>query len=330
MYNFPNEIMQIKNTCELNNLDFKLIDEHSGYLCQITKGNKKIELGVNFISSYPINGATANAIASDKAFCKMILSLSGIKVAKGDVFFISGQYSQLRNSGKSIQDALIFAKNEIGYPIIAKPNNGAKGNFVQKIFNDDDLKEHLHAMATKYYATLIEEVIIGTEYRVFVIDNNVRFAYKKMPVPKEYSNVNEFISEFEEQNIKRKKLGLNEINKNSESFKSMMKIVQQKRVLYPDTLNIYSGNALVTDFTVKIPSEIKKLSLEISNSLKLRVFAYDFIAHEEKLKSISKYSDCCVIDVNSNPMLRSLETIGQTELIYDIWKEVIDKSFKAI
>jgi len=320
-YQWPEQTLNIQRTCQASGYSFELVDTHSGYLCAVTKGGQQRYFGASFISAYPINSATAANIATDKAFTAMVLARAGAAVPQGDYFFTNSHNTALRNAGKTVHDALAFA-NTLGYPCIAKPVKGSRGDFVQVVYNDTDLGAHLQQMAGKYHAAMVQQLVQGVEYRVFVIDGATKFYYTKEPVQRTFNSVQAFETSLKDENRQRLLKSLNPFDLNSQMIARQRERVAQGLPVVSQLLNVSSAHVTPKNFSTAIPELIADISQKIYHAMRLRVFAYEMI-----VPANNPTSTYAVIEVNANPRLTSLDLLNQEQILISIWKEIIDKTF---
>lgn len=102
---------------------------------------------------------SSSVISGDKLLAKTLLRRSGIRVNEGWAF-----------TNKDVDDALIYAQ-ELGFPIVVKPNFGSHGDNVHMdLDNLCDVKEAIDQVVENIgeRAFLVEQQFQGKEYRVFV------------------------------------------------------------------------------------------------------------------------------------------------------------------
>ncbi len=322
-YHIPAQIQFIEEACSALGYGFELLDHHSGYLCAVTHAGCTLTLGAGFINAYPINSATAYTISIDKAYTSLLLQRAGLNVPTGDYFFISDTKSALRNTGKTIDDAIAFA-NTLGYPVIAKPINGSRGNFVQPVYTDQDLRNHLNRMSASFYAAIIQQKIEGHEYRAFVVDGITQFIYSKKKVPIYPESLEAMRQHIANLNQQRTGVGLNEIDLNSGYIKAYEASFKPGQPVAFDILNISSGQADVAALTTEIPEFVASLGRTIYAAIGLRVFAFDFIAASPYIELIT---NATILEVNGNPMMESLAKAGRHDIIISVWGTILARSF---
>ncbi len=319
----PDQIENIKMACLEYGYQFETVDEHSNYLCRVRKGERFQLFGASFISSYPLNSATSYNISLDKAFTYKLLRDFGVPVPEGEYFFINNQLLGLRSSGKDLKAAVKYA-TDFGFPLMAKPINGSRGNYVQPVYDPDDLKSHLGKMAQSFHAAVLQELLSGIEYRAFVLDNETKFIYKKSALSRKYDSKQSFLNDLDELNLKRKSTGLNQYDKESGHIQRILNRINENQSIDFGVLNISSNQAEISEVSINIPAVIADLGIKIAEALQLRVFAYDFVSPQKKIEDLASF---CVLEVNGNPMLQALKSVGRCDLVLEIWHEIFHKIF---
>lgn len=107
-------------------------------------------------------------IACDKALTKTLLDEVSIPVPKGQVCF-------------TVQEAF-FTAEEIGYPVVVKPNFGNQGKHVSvNITNPAELETAFVNASNLGQEVLIEKYITGKDYRVLLVNGKVAAVAERTP-----------------------------------------------------------------------------------------------------------------------------------------------------
>lgn len=132
----------------------------------------------------------ARKIVNDKSLTKQHLSAAGVSVPEGKSVDID----------KGIEETLKYA-DELGYPVVAKPTDGRLGKGVMTDLRDEnELRDALNHLKDELGSTdiIIEQYIKGDDTRVYVIDDKVVAAYKRVPLNvfgDGYSTISELVDE---------------------------------------------------------------------------------------------------------------------------------------
>lgn len=304
---------------------FRLLDTHSGYLCEITYGSESFVLGGGSANSWPLNSAGAASLATDKGFTSLVLSDRQLPTPRATVVFLSERYSELRKGGQERSDAAPIA-TELGWPIVAKPNNGSRGAFVQLCYEPSELERHLAAMSARYDIGVLQEYVEGEEYRVLVFDREPIFSYRKRRhelVGDGERSVQTLIAEYSTQLVKR---GLDPIDATAtavvtrlNSFQLSLSSVPRRGVRFDVGIraNLAAGGE-PERFTTEVPRELADLAIRAVDALGLRVGGVDIIRTPTR---------DLILEINSNPTISSLEQIGRLDLAVTLYKRQLEQLF---
>jgi len=145
------------------NIPWFRIGENS--LVQLGYGKKRthIQAGMSDRTS-----AIAVEIAGDKEFTKSILEQASIPVPNGEIV-------------QNEEDA-IKALSEIGVPCVVKPLDGRQGLGVSLNISTPEQMKHAFEAAHEYSRNvLVEELLVGRNYRVLVIGGRMIAASERLP-----------------------------------------------------------------------------------------------------------------------------------------------------
>ena len=316
-------MQQIEQACARLGIAFQLIDTHSGYVAELSKEGRTVVLGVGPINAYPLNSATAVSLAQDKGYAALLLQRAGLPVPEGDYFFIANAGKQLRNTGKGVADAIRYAK-ELGYPLIAKPLKGSRGNGVQPVYDETDLRTHLRRLSKQHYAAMLQRPVYGVEYRVFAIDGVPKFMYTKQAQALNFDSVVEFHNFLKEENQRRRAAYLLPYEINSGFVKHLKLQVSQGNSIRWSAMSVNTGQAKVADFRMQVPTHWDAVCEQVYQALNLRVFALDIILTEG---TPDQPKDFVILEVNGNPMLDSANHAPDPVFVDGLWQEILEKSF---
>ena len=149
--------------------------------------------GKSYKFQYSLGGkveSEARKIVNDKSLTKQHLSAAGVSVPQGKSVDID----------KGIEESLKYA-DELGYPVVAKPTDGRLGKGVMTDLGDENaLRDALNHLKNElgYTDIIIEQYIKGDDTRVYVIDDKVAAAYKRVPLNvfgDGVSTINELVDE---------------------------------------------------------------------------------------------------------------------------------------
>jgi len=112
-------------------------------------------------------------IGSEKDDTKIYLDKAGVPIPKGRGF-----------APESLDEEIINYGNSLGYPLVLKPTDGSLGSgVVTNILDEQELTKALEYVREEleYEEVVVEQYVIGEEYRVYVVDDKVVAAYNRVP-----------------------------------------------------------------------------------------------------------------------------------------------------
>lgn len=267
-----------------------------------------------------INISSTVSVTKNKFETNCFLSHFGYCVPKGKTFS-KYNYDIKRNRG--VDDGLKFA-NEIGFPVILKPNDKSQGVLVCKVNNEKEYYRIARKILRKKEDILLVEKFYENyaDYRIVVLGDNIISAYQRIPlaiVGNGYSTILELLEEkrkeFEqigrsvkEININDFRIKVNLINK-KKTFKYIP--LMNEKIILLDNSNLSSGGTTL-ELTDKVAEEIKRLAISITKDMNLYLCGIDILTPD-----ITKWTDDYIIlEINSAPGLDNYAYIGKKQKDY--------------
>ncbi len=310
--------------------DFEVVDTFSRYVARVSNEKSSIFVGAGTVSGYAINNAAASTLVTDKSHTYGLLAKAGIATPRSQLVFVKEQYADMRPAGREIEDGVSFAE-AIGYPVFVKPNQGSRGVLARSVNNETTLRSHLQKTAQSFHSAVIQEVLEGEEGRLFYIDGEPVFSYRKTQpelVGNGRSRLDQLLS-VENERLERQ--GLSPLNDDDRVLVSAMEKQQltlasvlkegQKITCSEKANSSYGGG--VFDFKTSFTTYEKELCRKVYEVSGLRVCAIDFMCRNRQ------ESEPVVIELNCNPALTTLEKLGKVELLTGIWETVISEGLAA-
>ena len=240
-------------------------------------------------------------ISCDKLLTKQLLDNQNIPVALGGKVF-------------NIIDLLKTAEN-IGYPVVLKPQYGSKGNGIYlNIKNENDLIKSYNNLKDKFKDILIEKHVEGNEYRVCIVNYKVVAVSLRIP-PFVIGNGNDTLKELIE-NINKDPL------RGEDHEKPLTKIkIDEQLILYISKINLslnyipkkdekvflrenanISTGGIAIDCTDDICYENINYCVNAAKALGLDICGVDICAKDIR-KDIAKTKGV-IMEVNAAPGIR--------------------------
>ena len=308
---YPDQSVYAEFACAEFGLEFRDLDGGSGLLFSVSSHNGMLHFGAGRCSWYPQNNATASTLASDKHFTSRILREAGVPALGGEYFFLHDRHRAHRPAGHERSDA-IDCFTRLGGAAFVKPLTGSRGDFAQAVHGEAALVRYLDDVMKHYDAVLIQPIIEGIEYRVFLLDDDVLYCARKYPPSVTGDGVHTARELLAAHNDTLRARGLSpaSLSNNDPSLDAVPAKGERREI--PGRMNLSAGG---TTMLAEAPSEKAiTLSRQAARAIGLRVAAIDMFV------DIGGDPDAIeIIEVNSNPSIRLLEDSNRGDLILKIW-----------
>ena len=308
---YPDQSIYAEFACAEFGLAFRDLDKGSGLIFSVASPEKSLHFGAGRCSWYPQNDATASTLASDKYFTGKILDAAGVPVIGGEYFFLHERYRAHRPAGHERDDALVHFHG-LGASAFVKPLTGSRGDFAQRIHGETALMRYLNEVAKYYDAILMQPIVEGIEWRIFLLDDDALFCARKHPPSVHGDGVRTLRELLTAHNDALRARGLSPVSPEDRDPSLDDVLAKDERREIPGRMNLSAGGTMVIE---PAPSEkAVALARQATRALGLRGAAVDMFV------GIGRDPDAMiVIEVNSNPSIRLLEQSGRDDLILKIW-----------
>ncbi len=308
---YPDQSVYAEFACAEFGLEFRDLDGGSGLLFSVSSHNGMLHFGAGRCSWYPQNNATASTLASDKHFTSRILREAGVPVLGGEYFFLHDRHRVHRPAGHERSDAIDCFRG-LGGAAFVKPLTGSRGDFAQAVHGETALVRYLDDVMKYYDAVLIQPIIEGIEYRVFLLDDDVLYCARKYPPSVTGDGVHTARELLAAHNDTLRARGLSpaSLSNNDPSLDAVPAKGERREI--PGRMNLSAGGRMML---ADAPSEKAiTLSRQAARVIGLHVAAIDVFV------DIGGDPDAIeIIEVNSNPSIRLLEDSNRGDLILKIW-----------
>jgi len=309
---YPDQSVCAEYACAEFGLTFQDIDGGTGLVFSVASKTMTIHFGAGRCSWYPQNNATASTLASDKYFTNIILERAGAPTLGGEYFFLHDRHRAHRPAGHEREDALEHFR-KLDASAFVKPLLGSRGDFAQAIHGEASFRSYLDEVAQSYDSILIQRIVSGTEYRVFLLDDEIVYTARKYPPSILGDGVRTIGDLLTAHNAALRSRGLSPVAVSEGRDPSLDVVLPKgKRWDIPGRMNLSAGGTMV----LEAPSSDAALALarKAARALGLRVAAVDMFTDIGGDPEAMR-----VIEVNSNPSIRLLEQSGRSDLILKIW-----------
>ena len=291
-------------------LTFEDLDDGSGLLFSVASSTRELIFGGGRCSYYPQNNATATTLANDKYLANGVLQRAGVPTLGGRYFFLHQRHRAQRPPGHEREDALAYL-DELGGRGFAKPLNGSRGDFAQAV-DADSIDGYLDEVACYYDAMLLQPIVSGDEYRVFVLGDEVLYCARKYPPDLTGDGVRNLRALLAEREQALRGRGIFAVIADDPSLDRMLGAGE--RWTLPGRMNRSAGGSMA----MQAPADqdaVDALARHAVQALGLRIGAVDLFT------GIADPPPTRVIEVNANPSIRFLEDCGREDLILRIWRD---------
>jgi D-alanine-D-alanine ligase-like ATP-grasp enzyme len=308
---YPDQSVYAEFACAEFGLHFRDLDGGSGLLFSVASRDGLLHFGAGRCSWYPQNSATASMLASDKHFASRILREAGVPTLGGEYFFLHDRHRAHRPAGHERSDA-IDCFTRLGGAAFVKPLTGSRGDFAQAVHGEAALVRYLDDVVKYYDAVLIQPIVEGTEYRVFLLDDDVLYCARKYPPSVTGDGVHTVRELLAAHNDTLRARGLSPASlPNNDPSLDAVPVKGERREI-PGRMNLSAGGTMVL---ADAPSEkTVALARQAARAIGLRVAAIDMFVDIGGKPDANE-----IIEVNSNPSIRLLEDSNRGDLILKIW-----------
>ena len=309
---YPDQSVYAAFACAEFGLAFRDLDGGSGLVFSVASPTKTIHFGAGRCAWYPQNNSTSATLASDKYFTSKILEESDIATLGGEYFFLHDRHRAHRPAGHERRDASEYFQR-LGGAAFVKPLQGSRGDFAQAIHGEAALDRYLQDVARYYDSILIQPISSGTEYRIFLLDDEMVYATRKYPPFIEGDGVRSIRDLLIAHNAALQARGLSPASAKRDTSLDTV-LARGERWDIPGRMNLSAGGTM----RIEAPSSeaVVALARQAARALGLRVAAVDLFA------DVAAGQDAIrIIEVNSNPSIRILEDCERGDLILKIWRD---------
>jgi len=305
---YPDQAIYAEFACARLGLSFRDLDGGTGLLFGVASAAKEICFGGGRCSYYPQNDATAASLATDKYLANALLERAFVPTLGGRYFFLHDRHRALRPPGHERGDAQDYLAT-LGGRAFAKPLTGSRGDFARVIDGAAVLASYLDEVARYYDSVLIQPVAAGHEYRIFVIDGEVLYSARKRPPFVIGDGIHTLRDLLRDHDRALRDIGLSDTGTDDAAFDGVPAAGELRAI--GGRMNLSAGGAMTMD---DAGAAAIAAAVAATRALGLRLGAVDLFAGPENR------DDVRVIEVNSNPAIRFLETCGRDDLILAIWR----------
>lgn len=312
--------------CDKLGFEYENLDPYSHQLLKVKLKNKEVIIGAGNICAFPINSATSTYIVNDKSHTINILRNNNFNTAEGDYFFLTNEFRKFRPDGKEKEDAINYGR-KVNYPLYIKPNNGSRGAFVEKLYNEADLIKYIDTYGSKLQCVRIEKPLKGNEWRLFVVDGEIKFGYKRTSPEMEFDGIHTIEEHINFKSKEQEQYGYKSLSSKSSYIVNYLKDnhitledipSKGSKMPFSPAQNLSLGG-YVSNYSESFSSELNDFTNKIAKIFNLRVFGLDVYS---ELDSLSPES-LSILEINGNPSMESADKNSMNDVVSSIWSYIM-------
>jgi hypothetical protein len=310
---YPDQSIYAEYACLSFGLNFTELDAGTGLVFTVGSPGRTVAFGAGRGSFFPQNNATAATLANDKYLAGVVLEQAGIATLGGRYFFLHDRYRAHRPPGHERSDALAHFR-ELGGSAFVKPLAGSRGDFAQPVEGETALSAYLEGVSRYYDAVVIQPVVAGREYRIFVLDDDVVYATRKTPPALRGDGVRSIGELLAANDAALASHGISSAMTSRDDPALEMVLPKGEQWAIPGRMNRSAGGTMQFESPDNEPAAFA-MAQHAARALGLRAAAVDIFT------DVGGDPDAMrVIEVNANPSIRLLEDSGRPDLILKIWR----------
>lgn len=311
---YPDHAIHAEFACARFGLNFTPLEGDTGLLFRVASATSSHCFGGGRCSAFPQNDATAATLANDKYFTQRILEEAGISTLSGQYFFLHPRHRAHRPPGHERADAMAYFAG-LDHRAFAKPLHGSRGDFARSLAGPDALAGYMDEVAQFYDSILLQPIVSGDEYRIFLLDGEEVFTVRKFPPALTGDGVHSLRELAAAHDGDLQAHGLSPSGagfKDSREADRILPVGQRQEL--PGRMNRSTGGAMAFARPHHHDAAVT-LARRAAQAIGLRAAAVDLFT------TISgEPTAMAVIEINANPSIHFLEDSGRDDLILTIWR----------
>lgn len=297
---------------------FRSLDGRDGYLFEVRDGARAATFAAGAGTPYALNDTRAASIARDKAFCAEVLRGAGISVLPGAKFFVTKRWAEMRSPGRELDNARAYVAS-VDLPVFCKPLSASNGLYAEVIESVAAFDEYVARVASEHFAVLVQPFVRAPEYRVFVLNGRALFSYRKR-APQVVGDGRRTLAELVEAAQDAGSVFLRPRGRNAQGrLLSATDTPSDGDIIVLEGPANRAAGGGADGLRDGAPKEMARIAIASAHAVGLSLAAVDLFDLDGALT---------VIEVNSNPMIATLEEADRWDLIIEIWRANFDAALR--
>lgn len=270
-----------------------------------------------------LNPQGSSEIARDKDYANFFMEKLGYPTVPKSKAFFSKAWGQAIGKPEQNIDASYKHAKEIGFPVIIKPNSGVQGICVSLVQNKAEFYQAVEEVFTQDRIVLVQKQVIGRDYRLVVLDEEVIATYERTPlqvVGDGKLNIAELLSKKQidftkaERRVKMKAIMPQIILKLKHQGLTLQSILKEnQQVFLLDNANLSTGGDMY-DASDEVHADFKNLAINLTKDMGLRLCGVDLIVDGDISRPITEAFNFWVLEVNASPGLDHYTKLGGLQM----------------
>ena len=320
---YPDAAVHLEVACAAYGVPFARLDGDGGTVVRIgAPPHACVVATTGRTCVYPLNTATAMALATDKHFTRIALDAAGVANLGGESFFLDARRAGQRRPGREVDDAR-RCFDDRGGVAFCKPLAGSRGDFAERIAGRAAFEDWLVRVAAAHDAVLLQDVFEGDEFRVFVVDDATVFVMQRFAPVLRGDGTRTLGALHSELTARQTADAISAsvlprvARTNAGRAVTLDDVLSAGETVALDDRRNASAGATVRLVAVDdAPDGVVALAHAARRATGLRVAGVDVMVCADGPR---------IIEVNGNPAIASLETLGRDDLVLRVWGEVFER-----
>lgn len=278
-----------------------------------------------------LNPMGSSETSKDKDYSNFFLQSMGYKVVPNSKTFFSDTWAETIGAKKRTADFAYAYALKIGFPVIVKPNSGSQGKDVSLVRTKQEFFKALKAVFKGDKVALVQSPVVGKDYRIVVLDNEVISVYQRIPlsVVGDGKRTIEMLLKLKQKEFiaseRDTKIRVDDLRMKTKLKHQSLRLdsvpLKGQRVYLLDNANLSSGGDSL-DVTDKVHAEFKRLAVKITSDMGLRLCGVDLMVDGDINKAPDTY---WILEINSAPGLDHYAKSGkaQEKIVENLYLKVL-------
>jgi len=306
-----------------------LLEPEWGIAGQITfKSGKRSYFRYNTLDLNPVGAAD---IAKDKDYANYFMRQLGYPTVPGSKTFFSSKWAEVLGiNHRCIDDAFRYA-SQLGFPVVVKPNSGSQGSGVAIVHTKRSFYRALRAIFMQDRIALVQKPVVGKDYRLVVLDDEIISAYERVPlnvIGDGSASVSTLLArkQREFRHSKRDTQIKTEDSRISEKLKrqslTLFSVPKKgERIFLLDNANLSTGGDSI-DVTKQVHPLFAEIAINLTREMGLRLCGVDLMVADDIVRAPGVY---WVLEINAAPGLDHYAKSGmhQEKVVEELYLKVL-------